>query len=169
MNRWTRLGIEAYRAGNRAQAQRFFRYAMMENPGDVRPWLWMVEVAQTDAEKLRYLDQVLVLDPENGVARQAQMDLNVRMQSANLPHVSPFSEFDMEPPAAEALLPASTPIASTPPFMLAAVARIHTEVQPAAPAARIQPVRNPRWRLLAGMLLGLVVLSVVILLLVRPF
>lgn len=166
MNHWTRLGIEAYRAGNRPQAQRFFRYALMEKPDDIKTWLWMVEVAETDAERQRCLEQVLALDPENLAASRALQVLQAHKQSTGMPHVSPFSEDQLAAPAS-GQLPASTPIASTPPFMVAMTARIQNETVVAAPSARGGGRR--RWLLAAGVLLGLVLLAAGVLLLVRPF
>ena len=90
MDRWTRLGIEAYRTGNREQARRFFRYALMESPNDISAWLWLVEVAENDGEKERCLTRVLALDPNHVLARRALEDLEARRAGKNAPFVRPF-------------------------------------------------------------------------------
>jgi Tfp pilus assembly protein PilF len=88
--RLTRLGIEAYRAGSRAQARRFFRQVLMENPEDISTWLWLVEVSETDAEKQRCLERVLKIDPQHIPAQGALAAIKARLQAPSLPHVSPF-------------------------------------------------------------------------------
>jgi hypothetical protein len=135
MNRWTRLGIEAYRAGNRQQAQRFFRFALMEKPDDIRTLLWMVEVADTDTEKERCLERVLQIDPQQSLAKQALVDVKARLESAQLPHVNPFAEDGSEgmQPVSER---ASIAVRSTPPFMEAlAVRKAMEEAPPALPVS----------------------------------
>ena len=79
MDRWTRLGIEAYRTGNREQAERFFRYALVEKPNDIRIWLWLVEVANNDHEKQRGLTRVMALDPSHVLARRALEEVDARL------------------------------------------------------------------------------------------
>jgi hypothetical protein len=121
MNRWTRLGIEAYRAGNREQAQRFFRFALMEKPDDIRTLLWLVEVANTDSDKERCLEQVLEIDPNQTLARQALLEVKSRIQSIQLPHVNPFSTDGSE--GQQPSTPAFIEVRSTPPFMEALAER----------------------------------------------
>ena len=136
MNRWTRLGIEAYRAGNREQAQRFFRFALMEKPDDIRTLLWMVEVANTDSEKERCLEQVLEIDPNQTLARQALLDVKSRIQAIQLPHVNPFSTDDSE--GLQPSTPAFIEVRSTPPFM-EALAERNTQVDSATPSPSQSP------------------------------
>jgi hypothetical protein len=155
MDRWTRLGIEAYQSGNRAQAQRFFRYALMEKPDDIRTWLWLAEVVETDHEKVRCLEQVLKIDPQHALAITALDIYKTRANRSNLPHVAPFGG-DEEPAEGE-LAAASVEVRSTPPFMAALAGDLPVQA----------PKSKPFWRLretwlTAGMLvLGLVVVGLI--------
>ena len=89
MDRWTRLGIEAYRTGNREQAQRFFHFTLMDHPEDIRTWLWLVEAAENDAEKQRCLTRVLALDPNHVFARHALENVDARLAAKNTPPIDP--------------------------------------------------------------------------------
>jgi hypothetical protein len=163
MDRWTRLGIEAYRSGNRAQAQRFFRFALMENPDDVRCWLWLVEVVDTQADKKHCLEQVLRIDPSHSLARKALEDLNDLIASGRLPHVSPFGGFGSELAEPEqALIPASIEVRSTPPFM-EELAHKDDLAQPTLPFWR----RDSFWRITGAVMVGLAVVAAIMILVIR--
>lgn len=90
MNRLTQLGVNAYRTGNLRQAYRYFWLSVMENPDDLQAWLWSVEVAESDAEKQRCLEQILRLDPGQAAARRALDKMYTQARLKELPHVSPF-------------------------------------------------------------------------------
>ncbi len=160
MDRWTRLGIEAYRSGNRAQAQRFFRYALMENPDDVRTWLWLVEVADTDAERIRCLEQALKIDPNHALAHKALEDINDRIASARLPHVSPFGGFGSEAESAEPT-PAPAEERSTPPFMSILAGHDAQESKSHSDSSLSFLRHRATWRIAGFVLAGLAVLAVV--------
>lgn len=143
MDRWTRLGIEAYRTGNREQARRFFRYALMESPNDISAWLWLVEVAENDGEKERCLTRVLALDPNHVLARRALEDLEARHAGKNMSYVQPFEQ--EANPSVEPPLHSSADTRSQPPF-IEELAQQDSEAEikpplkdePHAPAGRVQ-------------------------------
>jgi hypothetical protein len=162
MGHWTRMGIDSFRAGNRQQAERFFRYALMEDPGDIRAWLWLVEVATDDAEKRHYLEEVLRLDPQHALARAALRELETRQKAAAMPHAAPFNlELPEHAPAAPspapALAPDSTDGRSQPPFVEGLMVR---RVYPTDQPDPVSPA-VPGWLWLA-LGLGIVVLVLVI-------
>jgi outer membrane biosynthesis protein TonB len=64
------LGIEAARAGDKAEARELFRLVTREDPGNVQGWLWLAGVAEDRDEKRAALEHVLELDPANDLARK---------------------------------------------------------------------------------------------------
>ena len=161
MDRWTRLGIEAYRTGNRELAQRFFNFALMEKPNDIRTWLWMVEVADTDAEKQRCLTRVLLLDPNHVLARRALEDVEARFADKNAPHISPF-----EQAAGQGGEPAqhksAVEIRSTPPFIEELAQQ---NVKSTAGLSRPYEAQTPAGRKLTWTVIGFFLVGFVVLLL----
>jgi hypothetical protein len=169
MNRWTGMGIEAYRAGNRQQAQRFLRYALMENPDDVRTLLWLVEVADTDAERERLLEKVVELDPLQVLARQALLDVQSRIRATHLPHVSPF-EVGAGEIFEENSEPDSVEVRSTPPFMEALADRKMIDESPAPlPLVLPKPLQEKKWWAVALAVVVLIAVIVLFWALIRPF
>jgi hypothetical protein len=159
MDRWTRLGIEAYRSGNRAQAQRFFRYALMEKPDDVRCWLWLVEVVDTDLERIHCLEQVLKIDPNHALARKALEDMSDRIESTRLPHVSPFGGYGSEEEGPEPT-PASVEVRSTPPFMAAMAGKEAHETDAQPDPSHSSGRRASLWRIFWFILVGFAILAI---------
>jgi tetratricopeptide (TPR) repeat protein len=64
-------GIAAARAGDTEEAQRLLRRATELNPSDPEAWIWRASVADTTADKKSYLEEALVLDPDNVEAKRA--------------------------------------------------------------------------------------------------
>lgn len=155
MDRWTRLGIEAYQSGNRDQAQRFFRYALMEKPDDARTWLWLAEVVEPDSDKVRCLEQVLKIDPQHALAQTALDIYKTRANRANLPHVSPFGS-ELDAAEGEPGL-ASVEVGSTPPFMAALAEETPSQPQKAKPFWR----RREIWLTVGMVLVGLVAVGMI--------
>ena len=157
MDRWTRLGIEAYRTGNREQAQRFFNYALMENPNDIRTWLWLVEVSENDTEKQRSLTRVLALDPNHVLARRALEEVDARLSGKNPRHSGPF-ETGAGPGSEVTRQSSAIEIRSTPPFIENLAQQART-VSPSAQANEAQPAANRMrpWIVIAVILAGLLV------------
>ena len=58
-------GIQALKAGRRQDAQNLIFRAIARRPTYVRAWLWMSEATTELKERIRCLEQVVSLDPEN--------------------------------------------------------------------------------------------------------
>ena len=61
-------GIQAAKAGDKAQAQRFLRQALKLNPRNVTAWLWLSGIVDSDQEKRQCMKIVLAIDPDNEIA-----------------------------------------------------------------------------------------------------
>ncbi|NDJ84689.1 MAG: tetratricopeptide repeat protein [Chloroflexi bacterium] len=59
------------RQGRREQAQALLNQVLEAEPGNVGAWLWLATVAETDAERIEALQQVLRHEPGNATAREA--------------------------------------------------------------------------------------------------
>jgi hypothetical protein len=64
------LGIEAARAGDKAEARELFRLVTREKPDSAQGWLWLAGVAEDRDEKRTALEHVIELDPTNDLARK---------------------------------------------------------------------------------------------------
>ncbi|CAA9294039.1 MAG: hypothetical protein AVDCRST_MAG93-4118, partial [uncultured Chloroflexia bacterium] len=64
------LGIEAARAGDKAEARELFRLVTREKPDSSQGWLWLAGVAEDRDEKRTALEHVIELDPTNDLARK---------------------------------------------------------------------------------------------------
>jgi hypothetical protein len=76
--------IEAIQYGDRAAGKRLLARALQANPHNVQAWLWMSEVADTDAQRRDCLERVVAIDPRNQAARArlAQLDAAVATRTA---------------------------------------------------------------------------------------
>jgi Tfp pilus assembly protein PilF len=61
--------IEAIQYGDRAAGKRLLAQALQANPYNVQAWLWMSEIADTDAQRRECLERVTAVDPQNQAAR----------------------------------------------------------------------------------------------------
>lgn len=68
MTTLTQQGINALKRGNRNEAQKILKQAITQNPQDIQAWLWLSGAVNNDQERLRCLQKVLKIDPENSVA-----------------------------------------------------------------------------------------------------
>jgi hypothetical protein len=167
MDRWIRQGIEAYQSGNRPQARRYFKCALMEKPEDVSAWLWLVEVADNTAEKQHYLEQVIRIDPNYKPARDALDRMALNGKASAVAYVNPFDmdedELSRAAPAVEAL-----DLTATPPFVPDAdqEASIHNSVL--LPEA-VQPVwrRQTTWVAAGLVLTGIAAVAIVVFLMIQ--
>lgn len=66
-----RLGIKAARAGNIGGARALFLTLTRDQPNMARGWLALAGVAATPEERMQALEQVLALEPDHALARQA--------------------------------------------------------------------------------------------------
>ncbi len=113
MNHWVEEGVAYWRKGDRSQAERALRFAVEEAPRDVEAWLWLAEVMESDAEKVKALLKALDLDPHNRAARQMLEILQQRKSEEFSHHIHPFTvseETEPEEPRAE---PASVDFSSS--------------------------------------------------------
>lgn len=67
------LGIQTARQGNRQSARMIFQQVLATDKQNERGWLWMAAIADTPAERARYLRTVLQINPNNA---KAQKELN---------------------------------------------------------------------------------------------
>ena len=62
--------ITAARAGQKEEARRLLVQVLKANPRSEAAWLWMSAVVETPAERIHCLKQVLVINPQNEMARK---------------------------------------------------------------------------------------------------
>jgi len=66
-----RAAVRAVRSGNKPAARAILRSLTRDFPDEVRGWMGLTEVAADDEERIRALEHVVALAPENERARQA--------------------------------------------------------------------------------------------------
>jgi len=67
------LGIQTARQGNKESARVIFQQVLDSDSYNERAGLWMAAVAETPVDRVRYLNTVLRINPQN---RTAQRELN---------------------------------------------------------------------------------------------
>ncbi|MBN1582238.1 MAG: hypothetical protein JXA89_16150 [Anaerolineae bacterium] len=67
--------ITAVRAGRKAEARKILDRILQDNPDHEQAWLWMSAVVETKQERVRCLEQVLAINPNNATARKGLVDL----------------------------------------------------------------------------------------------
>ncbi|HEY0606121.1 MAG TPA: hypothetical protein VGD58_24570 [Herpetosiphonaceae bacterium] len=82
------LGIEAARAGNKAEARELFRLVTREDPNNAQGWLWLAGVAEDRDEKRVALERVTQLEPSNQLAQKGLAALGGPSTAASAPPVS---------------------------------------------------------------------------------
>jgi hypothetical protein len=140
-----RLGVRAARTGNQGAARSLFRSLAREYPNDVRAWLGLAGVAESQAEQRDALARVIAIDPHHPQARQALERLSPPPAA-----IAPPSRTDQALPEA----PAATEDAPTP----GAAAPALAEPPGAAPRDR------PRFALLNRLALAIIGLLLIALL-----
>jgi hypothetical protein len=80
------LGIQTARTGNKPSARVIFQQILDIDKKNERAWLWMAAVADSPADRARYLNTVLRLNPRNATAlreldkmRRTQLSSNTRV------------------------------------------------------------------------------------------
>jgi hypothetical protein len=96
------LGIEAARAGDKAEARELFRLVTREDSSNAQGWLWLAGVAEDREEKRTALEHVLGIDPSNDLARKGLAALGGVRESKG-------------PPVPPAPAPVDTGVAVAPP------------------------------------------------------
>ena len=64
-------GITAYKAGKRDEARRIFIAVVKQSPDNEENWKWMINVCNTDKERIHCLKQMLRINPKNELAQQS--------------------------------------------------------------------------------------------------
>ncbi|MEM9953852.1 MAG: hypothetical protein AAF846_19740 [Chloroflexota bacterium] len=72
-----RAGVDAYRAGNKAEARTLLERAIEIDSYNETAWLWLSAVVETKEEQQTCLENVLVINPDNSRARQGLKSLGV--------------------------------------------------------------------------------------------
>jgi len=99
------LGIEAARAGDKAEARELFRLVTREDPNNHQGWLWLAGVAEDREEKRAALERVIAIAPDNELARRGLAALGGATVAAASPSViaktgeAPPAEVDATPAA----------------------------------------------------------------------
>lgn len=92
------LGIEAARAGNKAEARELFRLVTREDPNNAQGWLWLAGVAEDRDEKRVALERVTQLEPSNQLAQKGLAALGGPSTAAPVPPVSQSRDTGMTMP-----------------------------------------------------------------------
>lgn len=91
-----RAGVEAYRAGKRAEARTLLERALELDQYNELAWMWLSAVVDTQEEQRTCLENVIVINPNNDRAKQGLRSLGV----------DPDSIISAEAPAVEEEAPA---------------------------------------------------------------
>lgn len=75
-----RQGIEAARAGNKAQARDFFEQVTELDENNEKGWFWLASVVDTDEERRICLSNVLHINPSNEKAQRAMAALEEKLK-----------------------------------------------------------------------------------------
>ncbi len=77
------IGIQSARQGNVENARVIFQQVLDADKNNERAWLWMASVAETSADRQRYLRTVLTINPDNHTAQRELKKVESRRQSNN--------------------------------------------------------------------------------------
>jgi hypothetical protein len=113
MNGLTQKGIQAFKSGDKAAAQNFFKQALQENPADETAWLWLAGTFDDNNTRILCLEKVLGINPNNIAAQKGLAQL----KSAPPQPPAPAPEPPPPPPPPEPQAPPPAPI--TPAALLA--------------------------------------------------
>jgi hypothetical protein len=65
------MGIRAAKAGNRDAARITFQQILSQDKRNERAMMWLAKIAESPAERKKWLSRVLAVNPENESARRA--------------------------------------------------------------------------------------------------
>jgi thioredoxin-like negative regulator of GroEL len=77
------MGIQTARAGNKANARMMFQQVLEQDAENERAWLWMAAVAATPTDRIRYLNAVLHINPNNQRAQSELEKMKQRKETSN--------------------------------------------------------------------------------------
>jgi len=86
-----RAGIDAFRAGNKADARALLERAIELDEYNEMAWLWLAAVVETPEEQRTCLENVLVINPSSERARQGLKSLGVDPDAQRSPSPAPSS------------------------------------------------------------------------------
>lgn len=86
--RLLKAGIAAARAGRADEARRLLLHLVRAQPGNETAWLWLSQVAVSDAERRACIERVLEINPANQMARAGLAWLDSRGQPSPLSRAS---------------------------------------------------------------------------------
>ncbi len=75
-----RDGISAAKTGQHYVALRLLNRALLMNPNDVRPYIWLSATTEDPEEQRGYLEKAVILDPGNVAARRGLAVLNGKIK-----------------------------------------------------------------------------------------
>ncbi len=65
------MGIRAAKAGNYEAARVTFQQVLSQDRRNERAMMWMAKIAENKVERKKWLNRVLVVNPDNAIARKA--------------------------------------------------------------------------------------------------
>ena len=65
------MGIRAAKAGNRQGASTLFEQVLSQDKRNERAMMWMAKIADNKAERKKWLERVLLVNPDNETAKAA--------------------------------------------------------------------------------------------------
>src|SRR5215475_12638091 len=71
INSLLNAGIQAARAGNKAQARKYLEQVLEKEDNNEAAWMWLASVVDTPRERRICLENVLEINPNNVRAREA--------------------------------------------------------------------------------------------------
>jgi hypothetical protein len=140
--------IAAIKAGDTNTGQALLRQVLQETPQNETAWLWMAVVANDSAQKKKYLQHVLEINPDNMTAREGLDRLEI-------------SETTEEAPTAEEIVPKLYPEKSAPKLKSLSSSRSKDYIEPenTNPIQR-EPSSQPTWT--SSEIFGLTVMGIFI-------
>ena len=117
MDGLTQKGIAAFKSGDKAAAQTFFKQALQENPADETAWLWLAGTFDDNKTRILCLEKVLGINPENLAAQKGLAQLRPAAPQPAVP--APATQPPPPPPTPEPQIPRPS-AAQTPAAILAA-------------------------------------------------
>ncbi len=77
------FGIQSARQGNKQNARVIFQQILDSDKQNERAWLWMAAVAESPEDRVRFLNTVLQINPQNTAARKELDKLQKKRVSSN--------------------------------------------------------------------------------------
>jgi len=125
--------IAAYKSGRKAQARQLLEQIIQQDGSHEAAWLWLSGTVETDEERLACLEQVLVINPHNEVARRGLTHLQATSGARVHSAPSPGAASPPTPVSRAVAQPTSAPSPVVPP-----IPSSRTEAQP-APSSLTKP------------------------------